>query len=210
MAEIGEELVFYTNPQSRGQTIRWMLEEIGAPYRAVQLDYATGMKAPDYLAINPMGKVPAVTHRGVVVTEVAAICAYLADAFPETGLAPALDDPARGPYYRWLFFACGPLEEATTNAAMQFVVPPERERSVGYGTLARVLDTMEGVLEGRRHLAGDRFSAADLHLASKLGFLMQFEMVERRPAFTAYVDHHCARPSFARAQALDAEALGEA
>ena len=206
--EIGQELVFYTNPQSRGQTVRWMLEEVGAPYRTEILDYGTTMKAPDYLAINPMGKVPALTHRGVVVTEVAAICAYLADAFPEAQLAPPVGDAARGPYYRWLFFAAAPLEEASTNKAMGFVAPKERERSVGYGTLDDVLDTLERALKGRAHVAGDRFSAADLHLASKLGFLMRFDMIEKRAVFEDYVGLHCGRPAFRRAAEIDAAALG--
>ena len=105
-----EDLVFYTSPMSRGRTVRWMLEEIGQPYRTEILDYAGSMKAPDYLAINPMGKVPALRHGSTVVTEGAAICAYLADAFPGAGLAPAANDPGRGSYYRWLFFAAGPLE----------------------------------------------------------------------------------------------------
>ena len=203
MPDIGEELVFYTNPQSRGQTARWMLEEVGAPYRTEILDYGTTMKAPEYLAINPMGKVPAITHRGVVITEVAAICAYLADAFPEAGLAPPPGDPARGPYHRWIHFASGPLEAAATNAAMGFVTPTEREACMGYGRLDLVLDALEGALKDTVHLAGDRFSAADLHMASKLGFLMQFELVEKRPAFEAYVAHHFERPAFKRAQEID-------
>ena len=111
---MSDEFVFYTNPMSRGRIARWMLEEVGKPYRTEVLDYGTTMKAPDYLAINPMGKVPAIVHRGVTVTECAAICAYLADAFPQAGLAPALDDPMRGTYLRWLFFAAGPLEAAVT------------------------------------------------------------------------------------------------
>ena len=109
-----DEIVFYTNPMSRGRIARWMLEEVGRPYRTVVLDFGTTMKAPAYLAINPMGKVPAVTWRGVAVTECAAICAWLADACPEAGLAPAFDDPARGTWLRWLFFAAGPLEAAVT------------------------------------------------------------------------------------------------
>src|SRR4028119_954261 len=104
---MSDEIVFYTNPMSRARIVRWMLEEVGRPYRTEVLDYGTTMKAPEYLAINPMGKVPAITHRGVVVTEAAAVCAYLADAFPETGLAPLPTDALRGPYYRWLFFAAG-------------------------------------------------------------------------------------------------------
>lgn len=126
-------LTLYTNPMSRGQIARWMLEETGVPYDTVILDYGTTMKAPDYLAINPMGKVPAIRHGDTIVTECAAVCAYLADAFPAANLAPPTD--ARGTYYRWLFFAAGPLESAITNKAMGFVVPEGRERSAGYGTL---------------------------------------------------------------------------
>jgi len=107
-----EELVFYTHPMSRGRIVRWMLEEVGQPYQTELLDFATTMRAPAYLAINPMGKVPALRHGEIVVTEAAAICAYLADAFPEAGLAPPPGDKRRGAYYRWLFFAAGPLDAA--------------------------------------------------------------------------------------------------
>ncbi|HRE36661.1 MAG TPA: glutathione S-transferase, partial [Sphingopyxis terrae] len=109
---MADDLIFYTNPMSRGQIVRWMLEEVGAPYQTQILGYDDSMKGADYLAINPMGKVPAIVHRGKVVTECAAICAYLADAFPDAGLAPPLE--ARADYYRWLFFAAGPLETAVT------------------------------------------------------------------------------------------------
>ena len=203
-----DELVFYTNPQSRGQIVRWMLEEIGAPYRAEILDYATTMKQPAYLAINPMGKVPAIAHRGVVVTEGAAICAYLADAFPESGLAPAPGDPARGPYYRWLFFAAGPLEAATSNAAFQFQAPEAAARSLGYGTVEATLDTLESALSGQTYLAGGAFSAADLYLSAYLGFLMKFDLIAKRPAFEAYTAVHAARPAAARAREIDAALAG--
>jgi hypothetical protein len=133
------DLVFYTHPMSRGRIVRWMLEEIGQPYRTELLEYGTTMKAPEYLAINPMGKVPAIRHGGVVVTEAAAICAYLADAFPAAGLAPPREDPQRGPYYRWLFFAAGPVEAAITNKALGVEIPAERERMAGYGTFAASL-----------------------------------------------------------------------
>src|SRR5215213_680182 len=137
-----DELIFYTHPMSRGRIVRWMLEEVGQPYRTEILDYATTMKAPEYLAINPMGKVPAIRHGGTVVTEAAAICAYLADAFPEAGLAPPPGDRRRGPYYRWMFFAAGPLEAAASNKALGFEVPEERRRMMGYGTYA---DTMNAL-----------------------------------------------------------------
>src|ERR1700723_2994556 len=112
---MGEELVFYTNPMSRGRIVRWMLEEVGEPYRTEVLDFGTTMKGADYLAVNPMGKVPAIRHGDTVVTEAAAICAYLADAFPQAKLAPPPGDKRRGAYYRWLFFGAGPIEAATTN-----------------------------------------------------------------------------------------------
>ncbi len=106
---MNRELVLYTHPMSRGRVARWMLEETGQPYRTEVLEYGSSMKAPSYLAINPMGKVPALRHGDAVITENAAICAYLADAFPQANLAPAPGDPLRGPYFRWLFFAAGPL-----------------------------------------------------------------------------------------------------
>src|ERR1700720_611696 len=121
-----DELTFYTHPMSRGRIVRWMLEEIGRPYRTEVLDYGTTMKAPAYLAINPMGKVPAIRHGDTVVTEGAAICAYLADAFPQAGLAPPPGDRLRGPYYRWLFFSAGPVEAAVSNTALGFAVPEGR------------------------------------------------------------------------------------
>jgi glutathione S-transferase len=135
------ELVLYTNPMSRGRIARWMLEEIGAPYRTEILDYGTTMKAPAYLTINPMGKVPAIRHGDTVVTECAAICAYLADAFPDAKLAPAPAD--RGSYYRWLFFAAGPLEAAVSDRALGVEVPPEKQMMVGYGSYALTMDTLE-------------------------------------------------------------------
>lgn len=158
------ELHFYTNPMSRGRIVRWMLEEVGAPYETHLLDFATGAKSPDYLAINPMGKVPAIRHGGTVVTECAAICAYLADAFPDAGLAPA--PVARGDYYRWMFFAAGPVEAAVTNKALGFAVPPERRGMAGYGSFEAVMDTLEQAVKGRQYIAGERFSAADVYFGS--------------------------------------------
>lgn len=204
-----DELVFYTHPQSRGRMIRWMLEEVDATYRTELLEYGAAMKAPAFLAINPMGKVPAITHRGVTVTECGAICAYLAEAFPKAGLAPAPDDPARGAYYRWLFFTAGPLEAASSNAAFGFELPEGGARRIGYGALQDVLDTLEGALDGRRHVAGTGFTAADLYLSAYLGALMQFDLIETRPAFEAYCALHAARPAATRAREID-EALSAA
>ncbi len=198
-----DELILYTNPQSRGRIARWMLEEIGQPYRVDVLDYATTMKAPAYLAINPMGKVPALRHGAAVVTETPAICAYLADAFPQAGLAPPPGDRMRAPYYRWLFFAAGPAEAAASNKAMGFVVPPERERMMGYGRIELVMDTLEAAVSQSDYLAGSTFTAADLYVGSHLGFGMMFGMIEKRPAFERYWQKLSARPACLRAKELD-------
>ncbi|WP_369976200.1 glutathione S-transferase family protein [Xanthomonas bundabergensis] len=194
------EIVLYTHPQSRGRVARWMLEETGLPYRAVIVDYGTTMKAPDYLAINPMGKVPALRHGAAVVTENAAICAYLADLVPERQLAPPPGSPARADYYRWLFFLAGPVEALLTAKEGGVLAPA---RSAGYGREADLLQTLEQAVADREHLAGDRFSAADLYMAAVLGFYMRIGMLERLPAFVAFAQRHVARPAALRAGAID-------
>ena len=183
---MADELVLYTNPMSRGRIARWMLEEVGQPYRTEVLDYASTMKAPAYLAINPMGKVPALRHGDAVVTETAAICAYLADAFPQAGLAPPPGSKLRAPYYRWLFFTAGPVEAALTNKALGFEVPPDRERMMGYGNIAQTLDTLEAAVSRSEYLVGDSFTAADLYVGSHIGFGLMFGTLEKRPAFEKY------------------------
>jgi glutathione S-transferase len=206
---MADELVFYTHPQSRGRIVRWMLEEIGQPYRTELLEYGTTMKAPAYLAINPMGKVPAIRHGDTVVTEAAAICAYLADAFPGARLAPPSDDRRRGPYYRWLFFGAGPLEAAWTNKGMGFVVPPERERMAGYGRLETVIAALEQAVSRTGYVVGDSFTAADVYIGSGLSFGMQFGMIEKRPAFERYCQHLNARPAAQRAKKIDDALAGQ-
>jgi len=198
-----DELVFYTNPQSRGRIVRWMLEEVGQPYRTELLDYATTMKAPAYLAVNPMGKVPALRHGETVITEAAAICAYLADAFPDAGLSPAPGDRLRGPYYRWLFFAAGPVEAAASNRALGFVVPEGRERMIGYGSYNEVMNALEAAVSQGDYLVGDRFTAADVYVGSHVGFGLQFGTFEKRAAFERYVARLAARAAFQRAQKID-------
>ena len=200
---MADELVLYTNPRSRGRIARWMLEEVGHPYRAELLDYGTTMKAPGYLAINPMGKVPALQHGDIVVTEAAAICAYLADAFPHAGLAPPAGGRLRGPYYRWLFFAAGPVEAAVSNKAFGFAVSPERERAIGYGNFDHVMTTLERAVSQGDYLVGDRFSAADLYLGSQIGFGLMFGTIEKRPAFERYWQRISTRPAHIRARTLD-------
>ena len=172
------DLTFYTNPMSRGRIARWMLEEVGAPYETVVLGYADSMKAPDYLAINPMGKVPAIVHRGAVVTEGAAICAYLADAFPGANLAPT--PKARGLYYRWMFFAAGPLDMAASMKAMGFEVPKEKLRMAGCGSYADVMNTLERAVSENRFIAGDLFTAADVYVGAHVGWGLHFGTFEKR------------------------------
>ena len=200
---MADELVFYTNPMSRGRIIRWMLEEIGQPYRTEVLDYASSMKTPAYLAINPLGKVPAITHGGVVVTETAAICAYLADAFPQAGLAPAPGSKERAPYYRWLFFGAGCVEPAVTNKTLGFVAPAEKRGMVGFGSLESVVDALEHAVGASDYLAGDKFSAADLYITSQRGFGLQFGTIEKRPAFEHYCGRLAQRPAAIRAREID-------
>jgi glutathione S-transferase len=203
------DLVFYTNPQSRGRIVRWMLEEVGQPYRTELLDFATTMKSPEYLAINPMGKVPALRHGDVVVTECAAICAYLADAFPQAGLAPASGDALRGPYYRWLFFGAGPIESAATAKSFGFDAPAEKQAILGYGSLERVMDTLKTALAGREYLVGDHFTAADLYIGAHLGWGMQFGTIDKRPVFVGYSERLRARPAAVRAVQIDNALIGK-
>jgi glutathione S-transferase len=200
---MAEEITFYTNPMSRGRIVRWILEEIGEPYRTEILDYGTTMKSPRYLAINPMGKVPAVVHRGVVVTEAAAICAYLADAFPAKRLAPAPVTSERGTYYRWLFFAAGPVEAAVTNKSFGFVVPADSESRAGYGDYAHVMDALERALSNGDYILGKDFSAADVYVGSHVGWGMQFGTVEKRPLFERYWKRLAERPAAIRAKQID-------
>ncbi|RSU80362.1 glutathione S-transferase [Sphingomonas sp. S-NIH.Pt3_0716] len=204
---MADPVLLYTNPMSRGQIARWMLEEVGAPYEAVILDYAGGMKTADYRAINPMGKVPAIVHGGKVVTECAAICAYLADAFPAAGLAPATDD--RADYYRWLFFAAGPVEAAVTNKAMGFVLPEGRERSAGYGSLDDTLDTLETAVTGRGWICGGTFTAADVYVGAQIDWGLTFGTIPSRPAFEAYAARLRERPAYKRQKEIDNALIAE-
>ncbi|MCL7715067.1 glutathione S-transferase family protein [Stenotrophomonas mori] len=211
MAGTTDGIVFYTSPQSRGRMVRWMLEELGVPYRAELLDLRAGVKAPAYRAINPMGKVPALVHRGVVVTETAAICSYLADAFPAAGLAPAPDDPLRGAYFRWLFFAAGPVEAAVSARALGLLAPAEKAGMVGYGSFDRVVDTLELTVAGAAPwLLGARFSAADVYLGSQVLWGLMFRTLPEQPVFVEYAARLRARPAWQRASALDDAAAASA
>ena len=201
---MADELVLYTNPMSRGRIVRWMLEEVGQPYKAEIIEYAS-MKSPEYLAINPMGKVPAVRHGETIVTEGAAICAYLADVFPEAGLAPPPGSRLRGPYYRWMFFAAGPIEAANTDKALGVAVRPEQVRMVGYGTREQSLTALEDQLNRCEYIAGDRFTAADVYVGSHIGFGVMFGTIDKRPAFERYWSLVGSRSAARRAREIDEE-----
>ncbi|KRG44877.1 glutathione S-transferase [Stenotrophomonas pictorum JCM 9942] len=204
MGSSNDEIVFYTHPQSRGRVVRWMLEEIGQPYRVEVMGYGQSMKSPEYLAINPMGKVPAIVHRGVVVTETAAICAYLADAVPAAGLAPALADPLRGSYLRWLFFVAGPVEAAVTARALGQEPPPEKAGFVGYGSYEATIGLLEQIAaKASPWLLGERFSAADVYVGSQILFGLTFKTLPPQPGFLAYAQRLGEREAFKRAAAAD-------
>ncbi|MDP1750700.1 MAG: glutathione S-transferase N-terminal domain-containing protein [Reyranella sp.] len=205
---MAEELVFFTNPQSRGAMTHWMLEEVGCPYRIEVKQFGPDMKSPEYLAVNPMGKVPAIRHGNTVVTETGAILCYLADAFPAARLAPP---PAeRGAYYRWLFFVAGCCEPALANKASGWNPDtPELQVRFGYGSYERTLETVAKAVEGRRTIAADHFTAADLYMASFLHWGMMFGVIEKRPVFEAYVAPHVARPASVRAQEQAAKLMAK-
>jgi len=200
-------LTFYTNPMSRGQIARWAIEETGAPYETVILDYASTMKQEPYLSINPMGKVPTIVHDGRIVTECAGICAYLAEAFPDAALAPA---PAeRADYYRWLFFAAGPLEQAIINKSMGFTPTSEQGRMAGYGNFDLAVDVLEKAVAANPYIAGERFTAADVYVGSQVAWGVQFGTLPKRAAFDDYLGRILERDAYKRAKAIDAALIAE-
>ena len=201
------ELTFYTNPMSRGQIIRWMLEEVGAPYDTEILDYASSMKGDEYRAINPMMKVPAIVHLGRVVTECAAICAYLADVFPEAGLAPR--EAEKADYYRWFFFGAGPLEQAVTNKAAGFEPTEERQRMFGYGHYDLAVNTLADHLKSRNYVCGDRFTAVDVYVGSQVMWGTQFGTLPKIDSFVAYADLLSQREAYKRGKDIDNRLIAE-
>jgi glutathione S-transferase len=199
------EITFYHNPMSRGRIAHWMLEEVGAPYETKLINFEKREhKSPEFLAINPMGKLPTIVHGGTVVTEAAAICTYLADAFPEAGLAPAVSDPKRGTYLRWLFFGAGCLEPAVVDRLLDRP-PPERPGSLGYGSYEDTLNALEKAVTPGPFILGDQFSAADVYIGSQIGWGLMVKSLEPRPAFLAYVARWNQRPAFQRVLAQSNE-----
>lgn len=204
-----ETITFYHAAPSRGSIVLWMLEEVGAAYRLELLDLNRGQqKEPAYLAVNPMGKVPAIVHRGVAITEVAAICCYLAESFPDAGLAPAIGDPLRGPYLRWLFFEPGCLEPAIIDRMLERPAGPPR--ALGYGDLDTTLEVVARAVTPGPFLLGERFSTADVLVGSALRWAAMMGGVPQRPEFAAYVERLTARPALRRALARDQALSGQA
>jgi glutathione S-transferase len=201
-------LTFYTNPMSRGQIAHWMLEELGEPYETIWLPWGPeGNKSADYLQINPMGKVPCLVHDGAVVTEAAAICVYLADVFPEAELGPKPDE--RADYYRWIFFAAGPVEQAVTSKALGLEAPPDKAATVGYGTYDHTINALVGHLEGRPYVCGDRFNAADVYVGSAVDWGVSFETMPKLPALVDYAERLQKRQAYARAKAINNAKIAE-
>ncbi|MCY4006227.1 MAG: glutathione S-transferase family protein [Rhodobacteraceae bacterium] len=200
-------ITFYTNPMSRGQIVRWALEESGTDYETVVVEYGEDMKGPEYLAINPMGKVPAIRHGKAVVTECAAICAYLAEAFPQAGLLPNAEE--RAAYFRWMFFAAGPLEQAVTANSLEIDMPADKAPMLGFGTYADAIGVLEGHFNDNDYVCGERFTMADVYVGSHVEWGTSFGSLPERPSFKAYIERIMVREAHKRARAIDQELIAE-
>jgi glutathione S-transferase len=200
---MSDEIDFYLAPQTRAVTVHWMLEEVGAPYRMHVLDLEAGEhKQPDFLALNPMGKVPAIVHQGTVVTEVAAVCLYLADAFPAADLAPPIGDPRRGTYLRWLMFVPDCVEAAMVDRGLER--PPGPPRSLGYGDFDTTMQVMAGALTPGPYLLGEQFTAADVVMGAAVRWGMFTKLLPERPEFLAYAGRLSERPALQRTMQQEA------
>jgi glutathione S-transferase len=203
------DYTFFTNPMSRGQIVRWALHEVDADYEQVLIDWQA--KSPDFLAANPMGKVPAIIHHtddgNRVVTEAAAICLYLAEMEPEAGLLPS--DAELADYLRWTLFAAGPVEQAITSRALKFEPTPEQQPMAGWGSFDRTMDALEQHLSRRDYVCGDRFTMADVYVGSTVDWGLTFGIVPPREAFVAYAERIQARPQYKEAKAVDNKLIEE-
>jgi glutathione S-transferase len=193
----------YWSPRSRSFSSLWLMEETGQPYERVLTDISTGaQRRAEYLAINPMGKVPALRDGEVTLAEAAAIAAYVAERYPEAGLAPKLGDPLRAKYLYWLFFGPGCIEPAIVQLATKLEMNPF---AAGWGDSQRVIDVLDVALEKGPWILGNKFSAADIIIGSGLNFAVRlFKMVPSRPSFDAYIDRCAERPAFQRAEKIAA------
>ena len=197
------DYTFFTNPMSRGQIARWALHEVDADYEQILVDWKD--KQPEFLAANPMGKVPTIVHHledgDEVVTEAAAICLYLAEMHPEAGLLP--NEAETADYLRWTFFAAGPVEQAITSRALKYEPSPEQEPMAGWGNFDRTMDTLEAHLSQTRFVCGDRFTMADVYVGSSVDWGLNFGILPPREAFVAYAERIQARPRYKAAKAVD-------
>ncbi len=200
-------LIFYTNPQSRGRIVHWMLEELGEPYETQWINYGEEMKSAAYRAVNPMGKVPAIRHNGAVITETPAICTYLAMQFPEKKLIPSQGDPRLADFTRWMFFAAAPLEMATTARSLGWEVAKEREGMVGFGNYVEAINALDLALAKGPYICGEQFTAVDVYLGSALMWGMQFGTIDKRDLFVQYVSRLTSRPAALNANRLNEERI---
>ena len=182
-----EKIVLYTHPQSRGRNVVWMLEECGAEYETVLMNFGEDLHSPAYLAVNPMGKLPALKYGDTVITEASAIITFLADLFPQAKLAPAQVDGQRGEYYRWLFYTASSVEAALMEVAFQLPIQPSMRKSLGYGSMEQVIATLDGQLSKQSYLLGEHFQSCDLLLAGLLMFAIRSGALSPTPAMQAYL-----------------------
>jgi len=201
-----EKITLYTNPNSRGRIIRWLLEECGADYEVVPVPFGeNGTKSADYLAVNPMGKLPAVKYGDAVITETAALITFLAELFPEKNLIPATGTAERGEFYRWLIFAMH-AEYAFMDKRFGIPETPERKYSIGYGSFDEVVATLTAFLRGKEYALGGHFTALDVYLSGLIAWgIMRAQVLDMDSELGAFMKRHAARPAFAKSQALDAE-----
>lgn len=204
------DYTFYTNPMSRGQIVRWALHEVGADYRQSLVDWKA--KSPEFIATNPMGKVPALVHHtgdgDRVVTEAAAICLYLAEMHPEAGLLPS--DTEMADYYRWTFFCAGPVDQAITARALKFEPQsPEQEGMLGYGSFERTMNTLDQFLSSRTWTCGDRFTMADVYVGSTVDWGLNFGIFPPNEAFVAYAERCQSREAYKAAKAIDGKLIAD-
>lgn len=201
------DYTFFTNPMSRGQIARWALHEAGADYEQVLVDWQD--KPAAFLAANPMGKVPTIIHhaqgRDRVVTEAAAVCLYLAEMHPEASLLP--NDAEMADYYRWTFFAAGPVEQCITSRALKFEPSPEQEAMAGWGSVERTVTTLDQFLSDRTWVCGERFTMADVYLGSSLDWGLTFGILPPKESFVAYAERIQGRPAYKAAKAIDNELI---
>lgn len=198
------EIIFYHSPNTRSAGTRILLEELGAPYEIKVINMKAGeQRQADYLAVNPMGKVPAIRHGDALITEQVAIFIYLADLFPKAGLAPAIGDPQRGPYLRWMVYYGSCVEPAVVDKAMKR--DPAPLAMCPYGDYDTMLKTLVDLLAVGPYVLGERFSAVDILLGTALTWITNFELIPKLPAIVEYIGRVNARPSVAKIKALDAE-----